>query len=199
MVVSSDREKPADQGSTRTTGGFPWPAAFATLALVACTSPPPTPTEPAHAVPPPSTQIYFYPGKGQSAAQQDRDRFECYLWAKQQTGYDPSAAQLAPHQRVRVIPTTPPGRDTAAGAVTGAVIGAVVSPPGSSAEGAVVGAVAGAMVGAAVDTARQERVERVQQRYDRQQAQRIARIEQQASGYRRAMAACLEGRGYTVH
>jgi len=174
------------------------PALLAALLVVACA---PAPTRPVAEppLPPPVTEVYFYPNKGQSEAQQDRDRYECYRWARKQTGFDPSAAGLAPHQRVRVIPTAPPGRDTAAGAVTGAILGAVVSPPGRTAGGAVVGAVAGGMVGAASDAARQEQVERVQQRYDRQQAQRMARIEQQASSYRRAMTACLEGRGYTVH
>ncbi|HWR87132.1 MAG TPA: glycine zipper 2TM domain-containing protein [Acidiferrobacterales bacterium] len=168
------------------------------MTLVACV---PAPTQPVaeQPLPPPETEVYFYPNKGQSAAQQERDRYECYLWARKQTGFDPSAPGLAPHQRVRVISTAPPGRDTAAGAVTGAVIGAVVSPPGRGAEGAAVGAVAGAVIGAASEAARQEQVERVQQRYDQQQAKRMARIEQQASSYRRAMAACLEGRGYTVH
>jgi len=199
MVASSSREKPLDANSGRMGGGRHWLAMFAALTLAACASQPRAPTEPARAAPPPPTQIYFYPTKGQSAAQQDRDRYECYLWAKKQTGLDPSAPALAPHQRVQVIPTAPPGRDTAAGAVTGAVIGAVVSPPGRSAEGAVVGAVAGAVVGAVSDAARQEQAERVQERYDQRAAQHAARIEQQASSYRRAMAACLEGRGYTVH
>ena len=199
MVASFSREQPRDTNSCRSGRGRHWLAMFTAVTLVACATPPPAPTEPASAAPPPVTEIYFYPTKGQSAAQQDRDRYECYLWTKKQTGFDPSAPGLAPHQRVRVIPTTPPGLDTAAGAVTGAVIGAVVSPPGRSAEGAAVGAVAGAVVGAASDAARQEQVERVQQRYDQQQARRMARLEQQASSYRRAMAACLEGRGYTVH
>jgi len=39
---------------------------------------------------------------------------------------------------------------------------------------------------------------RIQSRYDQRDADRNARIEQQAQGYRRAMSACLEGRGYTV-
>ena len=30
-----------------------------------------------------------YPAKGQSQEQTDRDKFECYTWAKQQTGFDP--------------------------------------------------------------------------------------------------------------
>jgi len=198
MVTSSCREHSLYGNSRRNNGGRRWLAIVTALTLAACAAPPRSPVEPVAAAPPPSTQIYFYPVKGQSTAQQDRDRYECYLWAKRQTGFDPSAPQLAPHQRVQVIPTTPPGHDTAAGAITGAVIGAVVSPPGRSAEGAAVGAIAGAVIGSASEAARQEQTERVQQRYDQQQAQRLARVERQASSYRRAMAACLEGRGYAV-
>ena len=161
MVASFSREQPVATNSRRKGWRRRWLAMFTAGTLVACATPPPAPPEPASAAPPPSTQIYFYPAKGQSAAQQDRDRYECYLWAKKQTGFDPSAPALAPHQRVQVIPTAPPGRDTAVGAVTGAVIGAVVSPPGRSVEGAAVGAVAGAVVGAASEAARQEQAERV--------------------------------------
>jgi len=164
----------------------------------ACAAPAPRPEPQPVVAPPPVTEVYFYPNRGQSAAQQDRDRYECYLWAKKQTGFDPSAPQLAPHQKVQVVPSPPPGHDTAAGAITGAVIGAVVSPPGRSASGAAVGAVAGAIAGAASDTARQERAAQIQQRYDESDGQRAARIERQAGNYRRAMGACLEGRGYTV-
>jgi hypothetical protein len=32
----------------------------------------------------------IYPAKGQSQAQQDRDRYECHSWAVKQTGFDPS-------------------------------------------------------------------------------------------------------------
>ena len=62
----------------------------------------------------------------------------------------------------------------------------------------VVGAVAGAIIGAASDASRQEQAERIQERYERRDAQSIAEIERRAADYRRAMAACLEGRGYTV-
>jgi hypothetical protein len=168
---------------------------FAVLALGACATPPHAATTPAAASPVlPSTQVYFYPTRGQSVSQQDRDRYECYLWARKQTGFDPSLPQLAPHQRLEINPMPPAGQDIAVGAATGAVLGAVVSPPGRTAEGAAVGAIAGAVVGAASDAARQEQAEQVQQRSD----QRAAQIEQQASSYRRAMAACLQGRGYTV-
>jgi hypothetical protein len=169
-------------------------------ALSACATPPraATVSEGVPSSPPPSTQVYFYPTRGQSAEQQDRDRYECYLWARKQTGFDPSSPQLAPHQRLEIKPMPPAGYDTAVGAATGAVLGAVVSPPGRTAEGAAVGAVAGAVVGAASDATRQEQAERIQQRYDQRDAQRMAQLEQQASSYRRAMAACLQGRGYTV-
>jgi len=175
-------------------------AVAATLALAACATPPRVVARPvdAPAAPPPSTQVYFYPLKGQSAAQQDRDRYECYIWAKKQTGLDPSEPQLAPHQRVEVVPIPPPGHDTAAGAATGAVLGAIVSRPGHTGEGAAVGAMLGAIIGAVSDTARQEQAEHLQERYDRRDTLRSARVEHQAANYRRAMAACLEGRGYSV-
>lgn len=198
MVTTSSRARPLEPNWHRHGKGRHWLVLFTALTLVACV-PAPMRTEAEPPLPPPETEVYFYPNKGQSAAQQEHDRYQCYLWARKQSGFDPSAQGLAPHQRVRVTPTAPPGQDTAAGAITGAVIGAVVSPPGRSTEGAAVGAIAGAMIGAASESARQEQAERVQQRYDQQQAQRMARLEQQASRYRRAMAACLEGRGYTVH
>lgn len=146
----------------------------------------------------PSTEVYFYPAAGQSAAQQDRDRYECYLWAVSQSGFDPSQPQLAPHQRIEVIPASPPGQETAAGAVIGAALGAAVSRPRDTFGGAVTGAIAGAMVGAASEAARQEQTERTLERYDVYAAQHTARLERQARDYRRAMGACLEGRGYTV-
>ena len=56
----------------------------------------------------------------------------------------------------------------------------------------------GSMLGAGSEQAKQEQAERIQQHYDSKDAQRYARLERQASNYRRAMSACLEGRGYTV-
>lgn len=144
------------------------------------------------------TQVYFYPQKGQSPEQQDRDRYECYLWAVNKTGFDPSIPQLAPHQRIEVIPQPPAGHDTAVGAVTGAILGAMVSSPHNTGEGAAIGAVAGAVLGSVSDSARQEQAERLENKYNQQEKQQAARIEKQARNYRRALAACLEGRGYSV-
>jgi hypothetical protein len=38
-----------------------------------------------------SEEIFVYPNQGQSDEQRDRDRYECYLWASEQTDYDPGA------------------------------------------------------------------------------------------------------------
>ncbi len=176
-------------------------ALIATLSLGACVSQ----TEYRRVVsePPPErlppTQVYFYPTAGQSAEQQDRDRFECYHWAVKQTGFDPSQPRVASRVRVEVVPMPPPGNDTAVGAVTGALLGAAVSRPRNAGAGAAIGAVAGAMIGAASDSARQETTTRIQERYDRRDELSTTQLERRAQDYRRAMAACLEGRGYTVH
>ena len=148
--------------------------------------------------PVPTTVVYFYPSKGQSEAQQDRDRYECYLWARKQTGFDPGQVQLAPHQRVEVKPAAPQGSDAAAGAVGGAIVGSMLAPHHDRGFGMVFGAITGAMLGAASDAERQRQADQVQQHYDSREAQRYARVEKQARDYRRAMTACLEGRGYTV-
>ncbi len=165
-------------------------------------------SQPRHAIarttlPPPtaavSSRVYFYPMAGQSAEQQDRDRFECYNWAVKQTGFDPSQSRSVPRERVEIVPVPPPGTHTAVGAATGAVIGAAVVPRHDTLEGAVVGAVAGAVIGAASDSARQEQAAQIQERYDRKlEVQNAARAEQQARDFRNAMGACLEGRGYSV-
>ena len=148
--------------------------------------------------PPVTTQVYVYPTAGQSSERLSRDRYECYLWGVKQSGFDPSQTSLAPHQRVEVVAMPPSGTDTAAGAITGAVIGAVIAGPHDAAAGAVGGAILGGAAGAASDAQREARATQIQNRYDQRDAARMAQLEDQASNYRRALTACLEGRGYTV-
>jgi hypothetical protein len=153
--------------------------------------PPPTPAVP-------NTQVYVYPSNGQSPQQLDRDRYECHAWAVKQSNFDPSQSHVAPHQRVQVVAMPPQGNDVAAGAATGAVLGAVVSRPREAGAGAIIGAIAGAAIGAASESSKQQQVEAVQRSHDERYEQAAASLEQQASSYRRAIGACLEGRGYTV-
>ena len=39
--------------------------------------------------------MYVYPQKGQSNKQMEKDKYECYGWAKKKTGFDPMAAPTA--------------------------------------------------------------------------------------------------------
>jgi hypothetical protein len=39
--------------------------------------------------------LFIYPNKGQTKQQQEKDKYECYIWAKQQTGFDPMAQPTA--------------------------------------------------------------------------------------------------------
>jgi hypothetical protein len=160
--------------------------------------PPPSEPPAAATAPAQGLQVFVYPAKGQNAARTDRDRYECHIWAVKQTEFDPSETHLAPHQRVQVVAMPAPGANTFAGAVTGALIGAAVSRPRDSGAGAAVGAVAGALFGHASDKARQQEADRLQQLRNQRSDSAVARLEQQSNSYRRAIGACLEGRGYTV-
>ena len=144
-------------------------------------------------VPPPNTQVYFYPKSGQTPEQQDRDRYECYGWAAQQSGFDPNTS-LPPEQRIRVVQEPAPGHDTIIGAVAGAVIGALAAGPRHAGAGALIGAGAGAVS----DSAKQEQANQVQQAYAAQDQSLNISQEQKVANFRKAMGACLEGRGYSV-
>jgi hypothetical protein len=144
--------------------------------------------------PPPNTTVYAYPQNGQSADQQSRDRYDCSLWAVQQTGFDPSAPNVPTYDRV-VVSGPPPGTGTAIGAIAGAVLGAAISPDWDRGAGAVFGGLTGAMIGSASDASRAQQNEMAMSEQDRAQAAAMA---QKASDYRRAISACLEGRGYSV-
>jgi outer membrane lipoprotein SlyB len=169
------------------------------LSLVACypagyrevsnASPPPKP---------PFTQVYFYPKQGQTKQQQSRDHYECYNWAMQQTSFDPSQSSIPPKRRVKVVPMPPPGHDTIILAITGAVLGALIAGPRHAGAGALIGAGSGAFAGAVSDASRQQYADQLEEAYaNRDQALDVT-SEGKARDFRRAMSACLEGRGYSV-
>jgi len=143
------------------------------------------------------TQVYFYPKAGQSTEQQSRDHFECYNWAIQQTGFDPSLTSLSPAQRIKVVPTPPPGHDTISLAVVGAVLGALIGGRHAGA-GALIGATGGIIAGAASDAARQEAARQMEEAYYNREQALKGRMDPRAVNFRRAIGACLEGRGYSV-
>jgi hypothetical protein len=144
------------------------------------------------------TKVFFYPTQDQTAEQQDRDRYDCHVWAVKQTGFDPTE-HIAPREvRATVVPARAPGETIGAAAVVGAVIGAAIAGPGDIGKGAVVGAVAGTAVGTAAAANDQAQADAVNAASARRQARGGGKFEQEAADYRRAMSACLTGRGYSV-
>jgi hypothetical protein len=137
--------------------------------------------------------LVVYPAKGQSKEQMDKDKYECYNWAKQQSGFDPmqvpKASQPPPQQEPQKGGL---GRGAARGAAVGAAVGSL---DGEMGEGAKKGAIIGGAVGGIRRREQQRQQQAKQQEWEQQQA---AEYTQKRSAYNRAYGACLEGRGYTV-
>ena len=146
----------------------------------------------------PVTQVYFYPMNGQTAEQQSRDHYECYNWAVNQTGFDPSQSSIPTQKRVKVVPMPPPGNDTIAMSIAGAVLGALIAGPRHAGAGALIGAGSGAFVGATSDASRQQYAQQMEEAYNNGDQALDTQYERKASNFRRSMSACLEGRGYSV-
>jgi hypothetical protein len=162
-----------------------------TVLLAACVTPPPrTVVVPA----PPPQRVFVYPANGQSPQQTDRDRYECHVWAVQQTGVDPSRSDANPYARVIVQPANPPGTGTAVGAISGAILGSIIAGPRNAGAGLVLGGATGAIIGSASDAQAQAQAQQTQQQINQSAAAGRA----QADSYRRAIGACLQGRGYTI-
>jgi hypothetical protein len=128
----------------------------------------------------------IYPAKGQSPQQQEKDKYECYTWARNQTGFDPMQAQQTPPSS-----SGPKGqvvKGAAVGAAGGAAIGAI---GGNAGKGAAIGATSGALIGGIRKRQNKKQQEEAQQ-------QQAASVAAGRSEYNRAYSACLEGRGYTV-
>jgi len=140
--------------------------------------------------------MIIYPAQGQTPEQQKLDEASCTQWAEAQTGLKlqagsvntDSAAQAAQQQAAQATQGAAVA-GAARGALAGVAIGAIAGDAGT---GAAIGAAAGAMGG-----------RRAKKRYEAQAAQQGAK-EAQAQNqaaldtFKKAAAACLEGRGYSV-
>lgn len=140
-----------------------------------------------------SQQVYIYPKNNQSSAQQDKDRYECHRWAVQQTGFDPSVPNPTNPNALDPQPYRPSQPHVLKGAARGTALGAV---GGAIAGDAGKGAAAGAAMGGLAGGFRRMDERRDQARGQQQQAQ--SQAAQASISYQRAMAACLDGRGYSV-
>jgi hypothetical protein len=128
--------------------------------------------------------LFIYPNMGQSPEQLARDRYDCHLWAVQQTGTDPSRAQVS------APPPPPPRGGIFGGAARGAAVGVVGGAiTGNAGTGAAVGAATGGLVGGMRQRGQAQR---------QAQAHQTAQRQSMLADYNRALSACLSGRGYTV-
>jgi len=80
------------------------------------------------------------------------------------------------------------------GAATGALLGAAISSPRNTGQNAVLGAIFGAAVGAAAVGARNRNIDAA----DSRQLAALARANAPQDSFRRAVSACMQGRGFSV-
>jgi hypothetical protein len=147
---------------------------------------------------PPQTQVYFYPKQGQTQQQQARDHYECYNWAVKQTNFDPSRSSIPLEERIQVVPLPPPGFESVRMAIAGAVLGALIAGHRNAGSGALIGAASGVIAGAVSDAARHEQARQMEQAYTEQSRLMGTKLTEKEINFKRAMSACLEGRGYSV-
>jgi hypothetical protein len=155
----------------------------------------------APAAPPPpkpaTLNLFVYPGSGQDAAKQGQDENECYVWARGQTGIDPTA----PPTKAAAVEAPKGGavKGAARGAARGAAVGAVSDERHIGDEGSL-DAGEGAAAGAAVGAARGRRAQKKAGKQAEAQAQQTAQAQDAGAKdtFKKAWGACLEGRGYSV-
>lgn len=133
-----------------------------------------------------------FPAKGQSQDQMEKDKFSCYQWAKNETGFDPMQTPTT---------STPPPQQQAGrggavkGAAVGAGAGALIKKDDSRSKGAATGAVVGGVVGGAAQSRQMRQDQQAKAQWEQQQANEYA---QKRNTYNRAFGACMESKGYTV-
>lgn len=138
----------------------------------------------------------IYPAEGQSQDQQEQDEFQCFRWARDQTGFDPMQTPTA---------TSPPpqkearrggaGRGAVAGAATGAIVGGIAGGRKGAGRGALIGGGGGALIGGMRRENQRKQEEQARNQWEQEQVNNYARARNE---YNRAFAACMTGRGYIV-
>lgn len=134
--------------------------------------------------------MFIYPKAEQTPEQQQKDEYECYGFAKQNSGFDPMAMPSATS-----APPPEETRSTGGTALRGAALGAVVGGIADGSDGAGKGALIGGASGLLFGGARSRNSRQQQQQWEQQQQQQYLA---NRNNYNRAFAACMEGRNYTV-
>ena len=113
------------------------------------------------------SDVFIYPNMGQSQKQQDKDKYDCYGWAKHYTGFDPMIQPTA------TAPPPPQGapeggvvRGAGRGALVGVTAGAIA---GDAGKGAAIGAASSALIGGMRRRDQVRRQDQAQQQWANQQ------------------------------
>ena len=134
-------------------------------------------------------EFMIFPNNNQTAEQLDQDKYDCYNWAKNESGFDPMAPPTA---------TEPPPQQAAQkggagrGLVRGAAVGAVF---GSSSSDTKKAAGAGMAIGGMRRQDQKRKEQQAREQWEREQTQIYT---ENRNRYNRGYAACLEGKNYTV-
>ena len=140
----------------------------------------------------------IYPAQGQSQDQLEKDKFECYTWAKGETGFDPmqmpTASSPAPSQEKKSVGGSAL-KGGAIGAAGGAIIGGIAGGKKSARKGLAIGGLSGGALGGVRSSRQNRQAEQDRKRWEQQESNKYMR---QRNDYNRAYSACLSGRGYTV-
>jgi uncharacterized protein YcfJ len=134
-------------------------------------------------------ELIVFPSKGQSQEQMEKDKYDCYTWAKQQTGFDPmqpQTVQVSPAQSQEQQPSGERIKGAAKGAVIGAVAGEIAND--DAGKGAAAGAAAGVVAGG-MKTRQMKRQQAQAQEQAAQQQQ--AAFDEMQNTYNRAFGACM--------
>lgn len=131
----------------------------------------------------------IYPAKGHSARQQDKDRYDCHDWARQQSGYDPSRPAPGATPAPTARDSAPASAGLARGALRGAAVGELVHH--DAGRGAAIGVLGSTVL-------EQVQARKAEQARQQQTARQQAAQDPQRPRYERAFGACMEGRGYVL-
>ena len=142
--------------------------------------------------------LVVYPAGGQSNEQTEKDKFECYSWAKEQSGFDPmqmpTASSPAPAKGDKSVAGGAVGGGLLGG-VGGAVIGGIAGGRKGARKGAAIGGLSGGAIGGMRSSSQNRQANAKREQWEREQANQYM---QQRNLYNRNFAACMEGRGYSV-
>ena len=133
--------------------------------------------------------LYVFPTNEQDKEQQELDEYNCYKWAKEQTGINPMKLEQIEAEQVDTSPDGTAVVGAAKGAAAGAAIGAIA---GDAGKGAAIGATVGAMGG------RRSKVAGDAQKQQQNEQAAAAKEKELMDNFKKAFSACMEGKGYTV-